>query len=420
MNITSQIKKGTLFGIVFSLAKAIIYFVPLLLAEVLSKEDYGVLEYALAGIATLVSTIINLGVPGAYPYFILKQKKAFLKEGFYFHSIVLFFFFLMNQILYLNHLLSFNIYFAFNISYVLANQLFFSTQLKSNEKPVKAVLLDSALYFVLLIYYLIIKTSLINLDFKGANYFVLIYAAFYIINAGKLLLKISLKRVIHFYKIITKFSVHILISTFLIFLISVSGRILVEFFFDYETVGIYSYYFRLSAVVVMIHQIANIVYFKKIYTLNPHILDNYFYLFFIFIFILSLSFYFIFPKIIIYFSDFFNLTFQNNKAVYFLLSSQMVLWIASALNSNIIDRENLAAKNNIRFIVLILLGIVTLFIFKDQLTFSRLVFIHFSSIFIACLIQYYSLFKKSIFFCKSLFSLILFYLLTSSFYFFYF
>jgi len=170
----------------------------------------------------------------------------------------------------------------------------------------------------------------------------------------------------------------------------------------------------------MIHQIANIVYFKKIYTLNPHILDNYFYLFFIFIFILSLSFYFIFPKIIIHFSDFFNLTFQNNKAVYFLLSSQMVLWIASALNSNIIDRENLAAKNNIRFIVLILLGIVTLFIFKDQLTFSRLVFIHFSSIFIACLIQYYSLFKKSIFFYKSLFSLILFYLLTSSFYFFYF
>ena len=75
MEVISQIKKHSLFASVFALAKATVYFVPLLLADVLSRTDFGILEYALAGLGMIVNTVINLGVPGAYPYFILREKR---------------------------------------------------------------------------------------------------------------------------------------------------------------------------------------------------------------------------------------------------------------------------------------------------------------------------------------------------------
>ena len=73
------------------------------------------------------------------------------------------------------------------------------------------------------------------------------------------------------YKIILRFSVHLLISTFLIFLITTSGRILVEYFFDFEAVGVYAFYFRLAAIVVMIYQVINILFFQETLYAEPFI-----------------------------------------------------------------------------------------------------------------------------------------------------
>jgi hypothetical protein len=78
------IKKHALFSVVFTIAKASVYFVPLLLADVLTSYDFGVLEYALAGLGFVINALINLGVPGAYPFFLLKKKRTFYKEWFYF------------------------------------------------------------------------------------------------------------------------------------------------------------------------------------------------------------------------------------------------------------------------------------------------------------------------------------------------
>lgn len=411
------LKKYAIFGIVFTIAKATVYFVPLLLADLFSKEDFGILEYALAGLGMIVNSLINLGVPGAYPYFIIRQEKDNLKPAFKLHSIVLLVPFVINQILFLGFNLDLNFYLAFNVSYIIANQVFYSTQFKSHEKSIQAVLIDSGIYIILLIYFLAFKLDLVKANIQAVNFFILGYSFIYVFYALKNYITSKSKLSFKKYKIILRFSVHLLISTFLIFLITTSGRILVEIFFDFESVGVYAFYFRLSAIVVMIYQIINIAFFKKIYTLAPSILDKYYFQFFALIFILSIAIFFISPYLVSPFSEYFNDTYQANKAVYFLLSAQMVMWIASALNSNIIDRENLAKRNNIKFLILVIISIVTIYLLKDTLTLSLLTYCHFTVIFLACLIQHYSLYKKSINFSKSTIVLTLIYVLSSSLYF---
>jgi len=416
-SIYKTIKDNSRFGFVFSIAKATVYFIPLLLADVLSKSDFGILEYALAGLGMIVNTIINLGVPGAYPYFELKNKQPHLIPSFKLHAIILLIPFAINQILFFGFNLDVSFYLAFNVSFIIANQVFYSTQLKTHEKSTVAILIDSGIYIFLLVCLILYWSKLFVLSIKIINWVLLFYALLYVLIAIQRFFKQRNEISFNQYKIILKFSVHLLVSTFLIYLITSSGRILVELFFNFELVGVYAFYFRLAAIVVMIHQVINIAFFKKIYTFRPRILDKYYYLFFIFIFILSISIYIFAPLIVSHFSEYFNATFENYKAIYFILSAQMVMWIASALNSNIIDRENLASKNNIKFLILIVFAIALMYILKPWLTLSLLAYILYSVIFLACIIQYFSLKLKQIIFFKSALSLTIIYLLTSAYYF---
>lgn len=398
---TKYLKKHALFGLVFTSAKALVYFVPLLLADVLTTSDFGILEYALAGLGMVINTLFNLGVPGAYPYFILRKKQNELLKGFVLHPLILLIPFLINQIAYFIFSLDVNFYLAFNISYIISNQVFYSTQLKSHEKSSFAVILDSGLYIVLFMFFIAYKVGLTDANIISINTFIIFYSCIYVLIATVRFLTHRNEKLISAYKTILRFSIHLLISTFLIFLITTSGRILVEYFFSFEEVGIYAFYFRLAAIVVMIHQVINIAFFKKIYTLNPLVLDKYFSLFFVLISVLSTIIYFISPYIVGPLSNFFNNTYESFKHVYFLLSAQMVMWIASALNSNIIDRENLAKKNNLYFVFLILTVLLLIYLLNESMTFSGLVYIHFSSIYLACLIQIITLSRKKIFFKKS-------------------
>lgn len=411
------LKEHALFGFIFSVAKLLVYFIPLLLADVLSTSEFGVLEYALAGLGMVVNTLFNLGVPGAYPYFILRKKNDDVKAGFLLHPIILLIPFIVNQVAYLWLGLDINFYLAFNISYIIANQVFYSTQLKSHEKSSFAVVLDSGIYIVLALFLLGYKSNIFKPSIDIINDFVLAYASVYVIIGLCRFIIGNKEMILDSYKAILRFSVHLLISTFLIFLITTSGRIIVEYFFGFEEVGIYAFYFRLAAIVVMIHQVINIAYFKKIYTYNPKILDAYFYKFFLFIAALSTIVYFLSPVLVEQLSDFFKETYPTYKVVYFILSAQMVMWIASALNSNIIDRENLARKNNLFFVLLILLGVFVLYIISDQMTFPMLVYVHYTSIFLACMIQFYSLSKKKIYFKKSAVTLSVIFIVQTCYYF---
>lgn len=390
------------FFLSFTFCKAIVFLAPLLIAEILSKENFGILEYALAGLGMVLNTSLNLGVPGAYPFFKLRQNDESILSGFNIHYLWLLLFFLVNQVFFYTYGFPIQYYMAINIAYIVSNQVFISTKLKTNENITKAVFFDSGIYLVLLIFIILNSLNLIDNSLDNINLYVQIYSILYALYALSKLFTLKLAFFKKYIRII-KFSHHLLFSAVLIFFITVSGRFLIEYFLrDFKLVGIYSFYFRIAALVVMIHQIVSIVFFKKIYTLNPKILDKYFALFFIGLYVVSnISFslsYYVAPS----FSSFFKDTINEYGNVYFILSAQVLFWISSALTSNIIDREELAKKINPWFFGLIVVFLIIFHIAKSYLTLEIYTLLHFLMIYLATLMQYLVLNRKKIFFKKSI------------------
>lgn len=407
------LKEKIWFFLSFIISKGVVFIAPLFVAELLSKEDFGVLEYALAGLGMVLNTFINLGIPSAFPYFKLRESKIDLSNAFVLHYIWLLLFFILVQIGYYIIDFPIHIYMALNIAFVVSNQVYISTQLKTKEKISYAVFFDSGIYIMLLLFGLLAYFKILKPEVNTFNYIVLGYAGLYIIYTLKKLIGLNTDNIISNYKKLLKYSVHVLLGGLLIYFITVSGRILIEFFLkDFEMVGIYAYYFRLSAVVVMIHQVINIAFFKKMYLLDPKILDKYFSICFFILYIISVSVFLTTPLILPKFSVFFSTTFENYRITYFLLSTQMIFWIATALLSNIIDREKLAPKNNPLFLFLFLFFIICLFVFKQLLTLQLFTLIHLIVILCAAMIQIYTLNNKKILFRKSLWTLIFIFMLS--------
>ena len=399
-------KKNILFLFSFLIAKGITFLVPILLADILTKNDFGMLEYALAGVGMLLNSIISLGVPGAYPYFILRKKEKNIEEGFSLHPLWLLFTFLLNLLFY--HSFNFygiEIYMAVNISYIIAVQKFYSTILKSQEKINKAVLLEAGIYLILFSFLLGYFFNLIQPNIFNISKAILSYAMFWVSYSLYKFHKVNKNQIFIKYKKIISFSIHLLLSSSFLFLLTVSGRILSKYFFDYESAGIYGFYFRLAAIVVLIYQVISVRYFKDLYTKSTSKLDFYFSSFYLFIFTLSILLYFLSPYIMPYFSNYFKETYSENRVVFFILFCQMTMWISSALNSSIVDREGLAKANNWYFLLLFIISIVVLYFYRNYLDLLSLTFILYSIFFIANITQFIVLRSKNIIFKRSFISL---------------
>jgi|TARA_B100000809_G_C15137556_1_gene531385 O-antigen/teichoic acid export membrane protein len=400
------LKKNILFLFSFLIAKGITFLVPILLADILTKNDFGMLEYALAGVGMLLNSIISLGVPGAYPYFILRKKEKNIEEGFSLHPLWLLFTFLLNLLFY--HSFNFygiEIYMAVNISYIIAVQKFYSTILKSQEKINKAVLLEAGIYVILFSFLLGYFFNLIQPNIFNISKAILSYAMLWVFCSLYKFYKVNKNQIFIKYKKIISFSIHLLLSSSFLFLLTVSGRILSKYFFDYESAGIYGFYFRLAAIVVLIYQVISVRYFKDLYTKSTSKLDFYFSSFYLFIFTLSILLYFLSLYIMPYFSNYFKETYSENRIVFFILFCQMTMWISSALNSSIVDREGLAKVNNWYFLGLLILFVMVLYLNRDYLTLLSLSFILYSLFFIANITQFLTLRTKKIIFKKSFISL---------------
>ena len=401
------LKHRILFLLAFGVSKATVLFAPLLLSKsnVLSKTDYGTLEYALS-FGLILASLLNLGVPNAYPYFKLRRKYTHIFEGFKIHFIYLFLISIFLGLVIWLFVPEQQYFLAVLVAFVFTNQATYSMFCKSDEQIIKAVFLDALFYTFLLASYAFIQFFGGESSIVSIGYFIAIYAAVYVLLTAYKIKYITTLNIKKHQKLI-KYGKSVMVSSFLILLIANSGRILIdEFLQDKTLVADYGFYFRMASFVVILHQVLTLIYFKKIYTFKTEKLDNMFLVFMGLIIIGSGLTYLIIPHIGPYFFDMFE-SYERNQKLYLILCFQMISWIVLANNENVIYREKLATKMNVYFIVLVIIIFLLMFYFRSTLSLERIAFAIYLMIFLANSIQFYILHRYRKISLKKTFLLIL-------------
>lgn len=386
----------------FGVSKAIVFFAPLLLSNTLSTFDYGILEYAI-NIAFIGASIFNLGVPNAYPYFKLKRKFKDIYDGFNFHFIYLFLTSLLVFILVLIFKNESQYVLSILFIYTLSNQVNYSLNYKTNEKIIKAVIIDALFYLVLICAFLYIYLTG-DSGVLPVLYGAFFYSLIFIFITIKKTYKIPFQQAFKKHQKLIKYGKDVMLSGLLILIIANSGRIVIDFLFnDKELIAIFSFYFRMASFVIILHQVLNIIYFKRIYTFNTKKLDTIFVVFLTLIVFGVLITYFIIPKIGIQFFKLFE-TFSTYKKLYLVLCFQMIFWVALATNENVIYREKLASKMNIMFVFLLVIFTIIILLLKDIFNYTNVIIGLYFLVVSAVMIQFYILYKfKKIKFKKTIY-----------------
>lgn len=401
----AQFFKLSGFSILFVFVKINAFTAALFLSNFVDNTaDYGLFEYALS-IGLIAAIPLNFGLQGAYPFFNLKLQKTGFRSVFYFHSLLvsslLCMLFMVNKWVF--PFIPEKIAFALLIGGVIAMQVMLSAILKSHEVLFPAMLLDGGLFLVLNLYNLWLYVSGTSLDFALLE---IAFSSYMLLLWGMHLLRFLYTRSDFSwssYKEVLDFGKNLLLSSFLIICLTGSARIFIEYFLGMEQVGIYAFYFRFAAAVVMIHQVVNIVFFKKMYESSPAMLDKYFAVFLLFILVVGSMLLFTVPVLFEGKLSLLDQTWQTYWKLYVILSFQMIFWICLALNENILYREQLSVKMNRWFLILLVLMTAGIWLMArmDQLNVFNLTMINSICLALACEIQFMLLRRKQLPFTKT-------------------
>ncbi|MFT4761665.1 MAG: O-antigen/teichoic acid export membrane protein [Paraglaciecola sp.] len=357
-----HLAKFSWFIVVFAFIKINGFSAALFLSNfVVNVADYGLFEYALS-VGFVLAVIFNFGLQGAYPYFNLKLRKEGYHSLFHAHALILggslLSLFLFNYSFY--SFIPSKFLFALLIGSIVALQVMSSVILKSHEILQKAVFFDGGFFLVLNGYNAHLWLTGQAFDIQILQLTFAVYLLFLTTWHGfafwKNRMDFSMKR----YFEALSFGRHLVLSSFLIISLTGSARIFIEWFLNLEEVGYYGFYFRFASVTVIIHQIINIIFFKKMYQSDARILDRYFALFLNVLVIGGLVAWQIIPFIFNGILSLLEDSYATYNPLYFILTFQMIFWIALALNENIIYREGLSKKMNKGFLFIILGMLISL------------------------------------------------------------
>lgn len=366
-------------GVCFALAKGTAFLVPLLAVRQMTLSDYGFLETSFAW-GQQLTMLFSLGLPSAYPFFILKRRETTMQFYFWAYGCLLFLAAGLAGVLHLAGVITRQPFLILLLTMLFSMEKILSSILKTHGMGRIGVLVDSLYYFGL-------GLALLVLWFMPSqSFFPLLFLTLF---AGLLLLAvwngIMLKtKMRHFTKSIglpavkrlLSFSLPLVFSGLIIYWLVACSRIYLSWIFDDEIVGVYSFCFRFFAISILVYQFSYIMFFKKLYIVSPKTLDRNFSLLLGATFVISLmcfaGFFFVsrfFPSI------------QYEKIVLVLLEACcfMPAWCATALNEGIIARENQIVRMNLILLPQILLFPLLVFLMRTKMTLECFCMLHLCS-----------------------------------------
>ena len=125
----------------------ILLYFTLFLSNLLEPDEYGFFEYILS-LGAFLAVLLNIGMNGAYPFFVLKKNKQDYKPIFIVHTLIIAIISLIGALIF-GYLGIKKLSLAILIAGILSQQMIYSVKLKSSNRVNIAVIFDGGLYLVL-------------------------------------------------------------------------------------------------------------------------------------------------------------------------------------------------------------------------------------------------------------------------------
>jgi O-antigen/teichoic acid export membrane protein len=351
----------------FILSKGVAFLAPLILIGYVSLLEYGKIEYSY-GLGRLLCGCALLGIGGAYPYFMLKKQETDKEMYFYLYGFIGFLVSALFLILKISNIFEDEILFTYLFTFVFAFQGLYSGILKTEDKGYKGVMFDSGYYFLLAVILSfraivpslpVAKVLMWGLWINILGYSVYFTYRFFVVKRIK-------GHIYSWIKVaeIVKFGIPLVLSGFIMYWLTSCARVYIGHFIGYEAVGIYSFYFRLVGISVVIQQFLYIAFFKKLYMGDSSFLDKYYVLVMVLILACCIVVSLLSIPIVGYFMP--DKDFSDIKLL-LLLSIQMPIWVGISFCEGLTARENIVIKMNIRLVFIVLAFALFLFLIRNHL-----------------------------------------------------
>lgn len=389
--------------------KSINYVAPILLYHNLNSDsEFGIFEYNL-NLGQILSNLMGFGLAGSYGYFIVKESKYKYITIYHLHYLILTCTLILFLVFNIN-LLHSSIFNYLLIATLLANQVLISTIEKNIGNNILAIFLDSTIYIALFV--MIILSSIFKIKFNIFNWNLILFSIL-VYNLIFVHIKFILSdfnvKFIDFFNVY-KHSILLLSSGILILLLCASTRLYIDFFLNKNDLGIFSYYFRISSIVLIFHRAIFILLYNKLFTNDHNTLDSIYYK-------ISLSIAIIIAIILIalFLINFFHketLSIYNLDNLYllYLCMSFIFFWSFGSMFEVIFNREKLMKPFLLMIITILFIFCVSLYTLSiyQLLNLNNLIIINTLCVIIYIYSQLYVLNKFSIYYRYSIKSAIIF------------
>lgn len=254
----------------FLFAKAAAFLGPLWIANNSNISFYGAVEFYL-GLGVWLAMAIGLGVAGAIPIQIIKNKNSYINEL----STVLLFIvgciaICITMFIYFQDLNDLYVLLAVIVFFSLAQQIL-SPLLKSQIVSAASPWLDNlAVHIVVISGILLCFFYGGEVDRKIVNVMLLLFLCFFVIFFAFLykFLDFDLAVLSKVYIESVKIGFPVLLNGLIMIYIFNSGRLIIGFFYTTAEVAAYSYVFRIFGVSLIAYQFFTLIFFKDIYALS--------------------------------------------------------------------------------------------------------------------------------------------------------
>jgi|APSaa5957512535_1039671.scaffolds.fasta_scaffold53902_1 O-antigen/teichoic acid export membrane protein len=320
---------------VFITTRGLLFFAPLVIANYISIEQYGILEWSFA-FATILASVLAFGTNSLVPLVstgIAPPGVTF--KSIYFHHLLMVVAAMALVLLLINSDKALIVLLLFM---AVALRSLYSIKFKSIAQPEKSLIIDSSLFGMMMIVVLVVDAFNSGYEYQSIWIFTSLYSAVLVIILVALYFNLNSVHERIQWKHALIAGAPLMISGVISTLVITSGKLGIGLFFEEKVMGEYAFLSRVGALPIVLYQIIIVSIFREIFTKSEYELGNLCFKIMLLIVVGVPVIWVMSPYLDHIFGNVFRTLFEGNSSALYLLLTQSLLWCGIALNDLVNSR----------------------------------------------------------------------------------